>query len=176
MTVISQSHSIRRLRDCSGIAALERRALLEPQLRCAAGLADPEVDALSRRLFGLGYEDLLEPDPYDEEAEPELMMLSFPQGEVETFLTWGWDVTDEAGRPLLVLPMFSIQLFLGLAGKAQLPDVSISPDDWGAELEAEARRSVEVGSHHPYVTFTEAARRPNGVDSSSEQLRDLRPF
>ena len=132
---------LRRLIDLPGVADLEFKAVMkrdfaEPQARAE----HPEIDAVSRAIFGLTAdqaEDIPRPSDWDH-----VERLPIPR-QVFAFEDAGWDVTDDRRRPLRVLEHFNLQLWLairGVAGTLPFQPEDNTPDPWGASLAAEARR------------------------------------
>ena len=132
---------LRRLIDLPGVADLEFKAVMkrdfaEPQARAE----HPEIDAVSRAIFGLTAdqaEDIPRPSDWDR-----VERLPIPR-QVFAFEDAGWDVTDDRRRPLRVLEHFNLQLWLairGVAGTLPFQPEDNTPDPWGASLAAEARR------------------------------------
>ncbi|MDB5450989.1 MAG: hypothetical protein JWQ52_2117 [Phenylobacterium sp.] len=133
--------ALRRLIDLPGVADLELKALMkreyaEPESRAE----NPELDELSRKLFGLTADEAEEtprPAGWDN-----VERLPIPR-QVAAFEAEGWDVTDDKRRPLRNLGHFNQQLWLALRGVAgELP---FQPDDdkpeaWVTSLAAEAAR------------------------------------
>ena len=132
---------LRRLIDLPGMDDLELKALMKPAYADAEARAEfPEIDALSKELFGLTAdeaEDVERPEGWDRiERKP------IPQ-QVAAFEAEGWDVTDNKRRPLRMLGHFNQQLWLavrGVAGSLPFQPDDDKPDDWGAGLAAEAAR------------------------------------
>ena len=132
---------LRRLIDLPGMADIERKALMKPRYAEPESRAEfPEIDELSKALFGLTAEeaeDTERPAGWDRiERRP------IPE-QVAAFEAEGWDVTDDKRRPLRMLPQFGEQLWLalrGVAGKLPFHAEVERPDPWGAGLAAEAAR------------------------------------
>ena len=136
------SRSLRRLRDIQGIAALESRALFDPSIRSySGGWFDEQIEQLSSKLFGFTLDEL-ELDTADEKHLAVISAAHAPMGEeLQRFAALGWDVADEHGRPLLILPHFAFQLAAAALGvMGHLPSQDVSAEDWGAAMAAEAAR------------------------------------
>lgn len=132
---------LRRLIDLPGMDDLELKALMKPAYAQPESRADfPEIDELSRKLFGLTAdeaEDTPRPAGWDGIEHQPIAKQVF------AFEDAGWDVTDKNRRPLRMLAQFNQQLWLALRGVAgQVPFVPEDdrPDPWGAGLAAEAAR------------------------------------
>jgi len=133
---------MRRLADLPGVDDLEMKALMKPRF------ADPdmpegrdEIDALSQAVFGLTLDEAEAvelPDDWDG-------VHRWPAADqAEVFEAEGWDVTDKRRKPLRLLPILSLPLWLAVRGVAgQLP-FHAEPDqkesDWGSSLAADAAR------------------------------------
>lgn len=157
------------LRHLPGVAALERR--LERMYDHPNPLWAPEydglredVDALSRRLFGIGCSDTCNPeilpddasdaewDASDDKWDEQFALLTLDDDDegplIAQFAELGWDVCDEAGEVMLALAELGRQIIVvakGLAGHQ--PDAPISDEDakaqakdWGSQLAAEAAK------------------------------------
>ena len=132
---------LRRLIDLPGMDDLELKALMKPAYADEGARAEfPEIDALSKELFGLTAdeaEDVERPGGWDRiERKP------IPQ-QVAAFEAEGWDVTDNKRRPLRMLGHFNQQLWLavrGVAGRLPFQPDAPEPDDWGKSLAADAKR------------------------------------
>jgi hypothetical protein len=148
----------KKLRDHPLIAKLERQAALNPEIAAdrARVTHGEDIDHISTEVFGVTYDDIgLDFDDAEvSDAEWEAFATGYRLAEVPAweqvkgFRELGWDVTDEHGRPLLVLHHFSWQLLAAIRGEfaAKLPGaVPISPDVWGSSIEAEARRFRSKG-------------------------------
>jgi len=133
---------MRRLADLPGVDDLELKALMKPRF------ADPdmpegrdEIDALSQAIFGLTLDEAEAADlPDDWDG-----VHRWPAADqAEAFEVEGWDVTDKRRKPLRLLPILSLPLWLAVRGVAgQLP-FHAEPDqkesDWGSSMAAEAAR------------------------------------
>jgi len=133
---------MRRLADLPGVDDLELKALMKPRF------ADPdmpegrdEIDALSKAVFGLTLDEAEAADlPDDWDG-----VHRWPAADqAEAFEAEGWDVTDKRRKPLRLLPVLSLPLWLAVRGVAgQLP-FHAEPDqkesDWGSSLAADAAR------------------------------------
>ena len=133
---------MRRLADLPGVDGLELKALMKPRF------ADPdmpegrdEIDVLSKAVFGLTLDEAEEVDlPADWDG-----VHRWPAADqAEAFEAEGWDVTDKRRKPLRLLPILSLPLWLAVRGVAgQLP-FHAEPDqkesDWGSSMAAEAAR------------------------------------
>jgi len=133
---------MRRLADLPGVDDLELKALMKPRF------ADPdmpegrdEIDALSQAVFGLTLDEAEAADlPDDWDG-----VHRWPAADqAEAFEAEGWDVTDKRRKPLRLLPILSLPLWLAVRGVAgQLP-FHAEPDqkesDWGSSMAAEAAR------------------------------------
>jgi len=133
---------MRRLADLPGVDDLELKALMKPRF------ADPdmpegrdEIDVLSKAVFGLTLDEAEEVDlPADWDG-----VHRWPAADqAEAFEAEGWDVTDKRRKPLRLLPILSLPLWLAVRGVAgQLP-FHAEPDqkesDWGSSMAAEAAR------------------------------------
>jgi len=133
---------MRRLADLPGVDDLELKALMKPRF------ADPdmaegrdEIDALSQAVFGLTLDEAEAvdlPDDWDG-------VHHWPAADqAEAFEAEGWDVTDKRRKPLRLLPILSLPLWLAVRGVAgQLP-FHAEPDqkesDWGSSMAADAAR------------------------------------
>jgi len=133
---------MRRLADLPGVDDLELKALMKPRF------ADPdmpegrdEIDALSQAVFGLTLDEAEAvdlPDDWDG-------VHRWPAADqAEAFEAEGWDVTDKRRKPLRLLPILSLPLWLAVRGVAgQLP-FHAEPDqkesDWGSSMAADAAR------------------------------------
>jgi hypothetical protein len=136
---MATSPPLKRLRDLPGVMALERRAQLDRSLAAeSARSREDAFDEVSVALFGItadqameewewGEDDIL--NPHTALSENDLAAM---------FHRLGWDVTDEYGRPLLVMKHFDRQLALVLAGEIELKS-GREPEAWGDELAAEAK-------------------------------------
>jgi hypothetical protein len=133
--------ALRRLIDLPGVADLELKALMkreyaEPEARAE----NPELDELSRKLFGLTADEAEEtPRPAGWDG---VERLPIPR-QVAAFEAEGWDVTDDKRRPLRNLGHFNQQLWLairGVAGTLPFLPEDTTPDPWGSSLAAEAKR------------------------------------
>ena len=124
---MSTTLPLRRLVDLPGFADLEHKALMKPRYADADARDEfPEIDALSKSLFGLTADeadDIERPDGWDGiDRRP-------VRDQVEAFEAEGWDVTDNKRRPLRMLEHFAPQLWLALRGVAgELPFVA-PPDE-----------------------------------------------
>jgi hypothetical protein len=138
---MSDPMPLKRLRDLPGVMPLERRAQLDPSLAAdAARYREDEFDRVSRLNFGVTFEEALDLWDSDESDDPINPIMAFSEhDEAALFHKQGWDVTDEAGRPLLVLKHFNVQLALVIGGLLQLTQ-TVDPETWGEGLEAEAER------------------------------------
>ena len=133
---------MRRLADLPGVDDLELKALMKPRF------ADPnmpegrdEIDALSQAVFGLTLDEAEAADlPDDWDG-----VHRWPAADqAEAFEAEGWDVTDKRRKPLRLLPILSLPLWLAVRGVAgQLP-FHAEPDQkesgWGSSMAAEAAR------------------------------------
>ena len=133
----------RRLIDLDGMAELERRALMAPRLADEdARDTHPELDALSRALFGITADDAdatARPAGWDGIDRRPL------RDQVEAFEREGWDVTDDRRRPLRTLSHFHVALWLAIRGVAgRLPFTAPPTDEgssaWEQTLRAQAKR------------------------------------
>lgn len=117
--------------------ALERRAQLEPAL-AAESARDREdaFDQVSRLNFGLTADEVMDEWEFDPDDLIDPHEACSEHDEAAKFYALGWDVTDEAGRPLLVLKHFDRQLALVVNGAIELVS-GRDPEAWGAALEAE---------------------------------------
>lgn len=149
---------LKRLRDHPLIAQLERAAALDPTLASirAQMTRAEELDRISREVFGvvaedIGFDDDVDPSDVEWERFAARYDLAYAPDwdQVEGFRSLGWDVTDDNGRPLLVLNHFNWQLLAAIHGEfgAKLPgETPISAETWGSSIEAEARRFHAKGS------------------------------
>jgi hypothetical protein len=134
------STPLRRLIDLEGVRDLEYKALLNPRLAEVERRADfPELDALSKALFGLTADEAeaaQRPEDWDDVDRLE------PRDQVEAFEAEGWDVTDDKRRPLRLLAQLAPALWLALRGVAgELPfQPEPAADDLEAKLAKEAAR------------------------------------
>ncbi|RAK59765.1 hypothetical protein DJ021_08095 [Phenylobacterium hankyongense] len=133
--------ALRRLIDLPGVADLELKALMkreyaEPESRAE----NPELDELSRKLFGLTADEAEEtPRPAGWDG---VERLPIPR-QVAAFEAEGWDVTDDKRRPLRNLGHFNQQLWLavrGVAGELPFQPEDDKPEAWVTSLAAEAAR------------------------------------
>jgi hypothetical protein len=148
---------VRRLRDCEGIAELERAAVMDPAFRALSVInLDDRFDKTSRLLFGVTRSATLFKyrDDLDSYRAEEKQRRAWDAHEnryefeycsdrelVAYFAKRAWDVTDDEGRPLYVLRHFSRQLGCALSGgKAKVPPVGLSVEGWEERMEAAARR------------------------------------
>jgi hypothetical protein len=131
---------LRRLIDLPGLRELEFKSVMNPRMVEFDGRENyPELDALSKELFGLTADeadDALRPDGWDR-----IERKAFAE-QVAAFEAEGWDVTDDKRKPLRLLSHFNVQLWLAVRGVAgTLPFVpEADPDVAGAALAAEAAR------------------------------------
>jgi hypothetical protein len=168
-------NSPRVLRDHPLIARLERRAVFFPALAADAADRDDELAEISRAIFGVAFDDIGPTDPREWEETPfGERMKPLPPGveeaydaafekfagdylladapdwdQVKGFAALGWDVTDENGRPLLVLRRFSNQLLAAIRGEygAKLPgEIPTSAERWAEGLEQD--KSVFLATKH----------------------------
>lgn len=128
-----------RLIDLPGVADLEQKALMKPRYADADARDEfPEIDQLSRDLFGLTADEAwetLRPDGWDGIDRRPL------REQVEAFEACGWDVTDAKRRPLRMLEHFAPQLWLavrGVAGSLPFIPPADEPDPMKSSLAAEA--------------------------------------
>ena len=127
--------TLRRLIDLPGVRDLEHRALMNSRLADAGAQADyPEIDALSRALFGLTEDeadDVARPDGWDRiERRPD-------RDQIIAFEAEGWDVTDDKGRPLRMFAHLNTQLWLAVRGVAgELPFAGDPEEAQEADLTA----------------------------------------
>ncbi|MBI1198687.1 MAG: hypothetical protein GC203_12555 [Phenylobacterium sp.] len=127
-------------RELPGIADLERRALLEPQLRSLVGAVTcPEFDQSALELFGTTSPDFQEglgdddwTGIYGDLPEDDREMVAY-------FATKGWVVSDGYGRPSYMLEPYLLLLCGHLAGKLPL-NAQVSAARWGSNLAEEAKR------------------------------------
>lgn len=157
---------VQKLIDLPGVAAVEKAIkAVDPWNTPKPG--EYGSDDLYVELFGLTHEmaehladtsdeygvdddGVYHADPagfYDDERWEQLYAIEDLAQDVDRiplFRLLGWDVTDGDSKPLRCLPCFSLPLTLaalGLAGKLAEPiEGKAAADDWGASLEAEARR------------------------------------
>ncbi|WP_421730753.1 hypothetical protein [Brevundimonas sp.] len=133
---------LRRLADLPGVDDLELKALMKPRF------ADPdmpegrdEIDALSLAIFGLSLDDA-EATPLPADWDKAHTWPAADQA--EAFEAEGWDVTDKKRKPLRLLPILSLPLWLAVRGVAGTLPFHAEPDvketDWGSGLAAEAAR------------------------------------
>jgi hypothetical protein len=135
--------TLRRLIDLPGVRDLEHKALMNSRLADAGSQADyPEIDDLSRALFGLTEDeadDVARPEGWDRiERKPE-------RDQIIAFEAEGWDVTDDKGRPLRMFGHLTTPLWLAVRGVAgSLPyagDTEAAAEaDLTASLAAEAAK------------------------------------
>ena len=133
---------LRRLLDLPGIDDLEMKALMKPRF------ADPdgpegrdEIDVVSKAVFGLTLEEaeaVALPDDWDG-------VHRWPAADqAEAFEAEGWDVTDKRRKPLRLLPVLALPMWLAVRGVAgELPfhaEPAHERSDWGASLAADAAR------------------------------------
>jgi hypothetical protein len=134
--------ALRRLADLPGVADLEYKALMQRDfVDPDARERYPEIDELSRALFGLTAEEA------EATARPpgwDGIERRSAREQADAFEAEGWDVTDDKRRPLRILPLFSHQLWLavrGVAGELPFqPQQEESGGDWGASLALDAAR------------------------------------
>lgn len=109
---------------------------------------------------GIGYDDEVEvegdadADELDQDDEDDSVRLEVLEGQLAALLHGsdrevaarfrerGWDVTDQMGRPLLVLEHFKTVLALVVIGA--LPPPTGSAEAWGSKLEQDARSFKRV--------------------------------
>lgn len=132
----------RRLYDLSGVADLERKALMNPRFADADARAHyPEIDRCSKAIFGLTAdeaEDTARPVGWDRiERKP-------MREQIQAFDREGWYVTDNRRRPPRMLEHFNVQLWLALRGVAGVipfaPQPDDAPSDWAASLQVDAAK------------------------------------
>ena len=134
--------SLRRLIDLPGVDDLELKALMKPRYaEPEARFEFPEIDALTKSLFGLTGD------------EAEAVVLSDDWDDIErlqgadladAFEAIGWDIMEKRRKPLRLMGHYALPLALAIRGLAgELPFVA-EPDhvetDWGSKLAAEATR------------------------------------
>lgn len=136
----------RRLIDLPGVRDLENAMVLHLRVRGPAGELNDRFDEVSKRLFGTTQAEALPQEPEVDEDDDQAVWDAY-----DALLTkimdpdWaalGWDVRDDLGRELLVLPHFSMQLAaaaLGAAGQLPSEDQPVEPAKLEASLAAEAR-------------------------------------
>ena len=137
---MSATAPLRRLIDLPGLRDLEHRALMTPRMADLDARPDfPELDAVSRELFGLTADEADEvprPDGWDR------IDLKPDRDQVAAFEAEGWDVTDDRRRPLRLFAHFNVQLWLAVRGVAgTLPFV---PEGDDGEAAAMARLAAEA--------------------------------
>jgi hypothetical protein len=133
--------ALRRLIELPGIDDLEVKALMKPAYAEPEARAEfPEIDALSRELFGITAdeaEDVDRPEGWDRIERKPIAQ------QVMAFEDAGWDVTDNKRRPLRMLGHFNQQLWLairGVAGSLPFQPENDKPEAWVSSLAAEAAR------------------------------------
>ena len=133
---------LRRLLDLPGIDALEMKALMKPRF------ADPdgpegkaEIDEVARAVFGL---TLDEAEAVDLPADWDGVHRRSAADQAEAFEAEGWDVTDKRRKPLRLLPVLSLPMWLAVRGVAgELPfhaEPAHEKSDWGSSLAADAAK------------------------------------
>jgi len=133
---------LRRLLDLPGIDDLEMKALMKPRF------ADPdmpegrdEIDAVVKAALGI---TLDEAEAVALPADWDGVHRRSPADQAEAFEAEGWDVTDKRRKPLRVLPILSLPLWLAVRGVAgELPfhaEPAQASSDWGSSLAADAAR------------------------------------
>ncbi|RYZ12575.1 MAG: hypothetical protein EON61_08395 [Alphaproteobacteria bacterium] len=134
--------ALRRLIDLPGVDDLELKALMKPRMADPdTREAFPEIDALTRALFGLtGEEAETVALPHDWDGVDRLTGADL----VAAFEAMGWDVTDKRHKPLRLMPHYALPLALAARGVAGELPFQPEPDhpttDWGAGMAAEAAR------------------------------------
>jgi len=134
--------SLRRLIDLPGVDDLELKALMKPRYgEPEARFEFPEIDALTKALFGLTgdeAEGVVLPENWDDIERLEGSDLA------EAFEALGWDITDKRRKSLRLMTHYALPLALairGLAGELPFVPEADHPDtDWGSSLAAEASR------------------------------------
>ncbi len=131
---------LRRLIDLPGVAELERKALMNPRYADPdEAPAFPEIDACAKQAFGLTLEEAEAARPADWDGidrRPD-------RDQVLAFEAAGWDVTDDRRRPLRMLGLFKLPLWLAVRGIAGALPFHAAPEpaaDWGASLAGDAKR------------------------------------
>ena len=123
------------------IAAFEQKAVLDRRW-CQD---EPEtedrnaIDDASREVFGTTEFDVWP----DDQADPAWAAFYAYSDDRLVFEPLGWDITDDFGRPMLILEHFSHQLYAAIKGIAgRLPDEEPAKVDtaWEMALKAEAQR------------------------------------
>jgi hypothetical protein len=153
---MSARGELKKLLEQPGVSDLEREAVLDPRLATESSFDDAKVQRASRKAFGFradetpnallealsqGREDL----DYEEDFEPiwsemEDTLAVDDYQLVALFNGLGWDVTDERGRPLLVLGHFKYPLYLVANNIVPLRAQPVSNEDWEAALKQAAAK------------------------------------
>lgn len=133
--------TLRRLIDLPGMKDMEFQALMKPRYAEADARAEfPEIDALSKTLFGLTAD---EAEAVDRPAGWDRIERKSVRDQVVAFEAMGWDVTDDKRRPMRMLEQFNVQLWLAIRGVAGELPFAPEPDADGqmmSNLAAEAAR------------------------------------
>ena len=133
---------LKRLRDLPGVMTLERRAQLDPTIAAESARSRvDEIDEVSLLNFGIDADEAMD-RLWDMVSSDQPLVfnpytVTSEHDTAARFRALGWDVTDEHGRPLLVLKHFDAQLALVVNGALEL-QAHKDPATWGASLETEA--------------------------------------
>ena len=133
--------SLRRLRDIPLIDDLERKAVLDR--RWCQDEPEPEaravIDAVSREVFGTTEFEVWPED----ESDPLWAPFFVHSDDRQVFEPLGWDVSNEYGRPMLMLEHFSHQLYAavkGIAGQVPQQAAPVEEGGWVKAMESDAQR------------------------------------
>lgn len=132
---------LRRLRDVPQIAAFEQKAVLDRRWCQDEPDRDDRIaiDDASREVFGTTEFEVWP----DDESDPAWAAFYAHSDDRLVFEPLGWDITDDYGRPMLILEHFSHQLYAAIKGIAgRLPDEEPAKVDaaWETALQADAVR------------------------------------
>lgn len=154
------------LRDLPGVAELEARyariyAHPNPQWAPERDGLDEAVDDLGWQLFGFREDDLFDlGEEQFYETQDFATFYDIDEELIARFATLGWDITDGNGKRVTCHYDLAHRIVVaakGLMGSLPTPDAirsrsKVAPEDWGASLEAEARKFR--GSSRPRSTRT----------------------
>lgn len=147
---------MKRLIDYQLVRDAEVAAIMTPDLGLLPAIFSPRLDELCQTLFGVsaqqvfdwveGLDDVdgerVEVDEEEADRRYELFAPSeWPDADIVAhFRELGWDLTDDAGRPLRTIRPLSWPLLAAIHGVpgAHLPDQGRSPAGWASEMAAEA--------------------------------------
>ena len=130
---------LRCLRDIAQIAEFEQKAVLDRRWCQDEPDSDDRIviDEASREVFGTTEFDVWP----DNESDPAWAAFYAHSDDRLVFGPLGWDITDDFGRPMLILEHFSHQLYAAIKGMAgRLPEAETPQVDsaWEKALQAEA--------------------------------------